>query len=457
MTGFQEYELLEPGTPQAGTPEPAGFRRHLHHFRSGGLANDTAWGALHDLSQLMVMTASFMLLGRKLGVDDYGRYAGIYGVVGPIGGLTWSGLCLAILQRRLRERDTVDTTARDFFAMSIVLGLVATAIGTIVGSQLIGGLAVTTIVAVMLSELVGNAVTAVSIAMVQAEKGFAPATRLRLVVLAIRILVLLGLTVTDTLTIAHLAIGYSVGFIAYLAVIIGFVLPHHGIPFLLGRPSAGVPRTAATISLPIAAGVLQQDGDKAVLNAFGFHADAGLYAAAFRVVSMGLMPLRALEGAAFQRFLPHNENERNEHITRAARFSVLALAISIVIGIGILIASPLLDFIIGEDFKEAEGMIPWLLPFLPLTAISNAPANGLLGLGKLGVRAGIYAMGAVVSLSLYVVLVPVMADPWKGAVVGTIAGEAFLAAAGWVALRHYQALHNATLDAPSTSHQLTIA
>ena len=61
MTGFQEYELLEPGAPPA---EDTGIKRH---FRKGGLANDTAWGALHDVSQLIVMTATFTLLGRSLG------------------------------------------------------------------------------------------------------------------------------------------------------------------------------------------------------------------------------------------------------------------------------------------------------------------------------------------------------------------------------------------------------
>ena len=97
-----------------------------------------------------------------------------------------------------------------------------------------------------------------------------------------------------------------------------------------------------------------------------------------------------------------------------------------------------------------EAIVPWLLPFLPLTAVSNAPSNGLLGLGKLGVRFGIYAAGALVSLTLYITMIPLMpaGEPWKGAVIGTIVGEAFLTIAGWVALRHFQQRHNATLDTP---------
>lgn len=82
--------------------------------------------------------------------------------------------------------------------------------------------------------------------------------------------------------------------------------------------------------------------------------------------------------------------------------------------------------------------------------MSNAPSNGLLGLGKLGIHFGIYAAGAVVSLTLYITMIPLMpaGKPWKGAVIGTIVGEAFLTIAGWVALRHCRQRHDATLDAP---------
>lgn len=449
--GADDQEVVDTTTDE-------GVRRH---FRTGGLANDTAWGALHDLSQLMVMTATFILLGRTLGKSDYGRYAGLFGIVGPIGGLTWSGIYLAVLQRRLRERDDARTVARKFILLAGVMGAIGSVVGTLVGAATIGGMPVSTIVPLMVAELVLNGVIQVLCATVQADKGFATATRLKLVVLAIRcstvgLLLAVGqlhysvdrpLTQADAMeAIRYLGIGYCVGFTVYLALLVGLILPRLGLPAVLGRPGPGTGRLTSKISFPIAVGVLQQDGDKTVLNSYGFHGEAGLYAAAFRVVSMGLMPLRALEGAAFQRFLPHNEDERNEHTRRAFRYSVLALGVSVVIGIGIVICTPLVEILLGKDFAEAESMVPWLLPFLPLTAVSNAPSNGLLGLGKLGARVGVYVGGAVVSLTLYIVLIPVMAEPWKGAVVGTIAGEAFLAVAGWVVLRHFQQQHNRALD-----------
>lgn len=481
MSDFQEYELLEPGVPAAGdrpatdadadvdtesaAPAPVdeddraggesddsgdgsggsgGLRRH---FRSGGFANDTAWSLLHDVTQLLVMTATFTLLGRSLGKSDYGRYAGMYGIIGPIGGLTWSGICLAVLQRRLRERDGVETTARNFFLAAITLAVLSTIAATGIGTAIIHGLGAPTIFLMAFAELFASALNYVAFSMIQADRGFAPSTRLRMVTLLIRVSVVLALSATGNLRIAPLAAGYAIGFLIYGIVIWRRVLPHYRIPILFGRPQPGIGKLTALISIPIGAGVLQQDGDKAVLNAYHHAASAGLYGAAFRIISMGLVPLRALEGAAFQRFLPHNESEINQHTRRAARYSALALAGSVLVGIGIYIASPLATAILGDDFKGAQSIIPWLMPFLPLTAVSNAPLNGLLGLGKLGLRAGIYSVSALLSLTLYITMIPLVPQnaPWKGAIIGTIVGEAFLAITGWTALRHCQAKHNATV------------
>ncbi|MEZ5321083.1 MAG: lipopolysaccharide biosynthesis protein [Microthrixaceae bacterium] len=436
-------EQTDAGTRGSATARSAAIRRH---FKAGGLANDTAWGSAHDVSQMLLQIITFLVLSRKLGVTRYGQYAGIYGIVGPLNGLTWSATMLAVLQRRLRDEVPTERTSRDFFGFTLVLVSVGAVVGALLGRVWIDNVAFVAIAAIMIAEMIGIGLINVGAAMVQANQGFAYAARLRMVILAIRLTVLLSLASIDHLTLVTLGIGYAIGFLAYTAVMVVHILPGRGIPVLWGRPDKAVFHTSALLAVPLGTGVLQQDGDKVVLNAQGFQHDAGVYAAAFRVVGMGLMPLRALESAAFQRFLPHNDSERNQHVRRAARYSVLALGISVLLGLGIMLARPLLPWVLGHAFDESERIVPWLLPFLPLTAVSNAPSNGLLGLGRLGVRLGIYATGALVSVTTYIVAIPRFDDHWKGAVLGTIVGESFLAIAGWIALLHFQGRHNRELD-----------
>ena len=98
--------------------------------------------------------------------------------------------------------------------------------------------------------------------------------------------------------------------------------------------------------------------------------------------------------------------------------------------------TPLIDLVIQEKFAEAKEIIPWLVLFIPLLAISGTPLNGLLGLGRTRERAIVYTSSAVVSLSLYTALIPRWG--WQGAVAANLLSELYLATVSWIAMIYYQ-------------------
>lgn len=66
-------------------------------------------------------------------------------------------------------------------------------------------------------------------------------------------------------------------------------------------------------------------------------------------------------------------------------------------------------------------------------------------------RAAISLASGALSLGLYIALIPRLS--WKGAVIGTIVGEVFLAAVGWTALIRAQRRFDSGVDAgPDESH-----
>jgi O-antigen/teichoic acid export membrane protein len=77
--------------------------------------------------------------------------------------------------------------------------------------------------------------------------------------------------------------------------------------------------------------------------------------------------------------------------------------------------------------------------------MSQAPLNGLLGLGRMGARLVALITASVTSLVMYVVLIP--SHSWRGAAVGTIASETLLVAMGWTLLIHFQHRHDRELAA----------
>jgi O-antigen/teichoic acid export membrane protein len=129
------------------------------------------------------------------------------------------------------------------------------------------------------------------------------------------------------------------------------------------------------------------------------------------------------------------------------------LAASTLVALAMYLMLPLLDFLFEEKFKAAIDIVPWLLFLIPLIATSNTPMNGLLGLGLPGKRMMVYLTSALVSLVLYLALIPSFS--WKGAVVATFVSEVYLSAAGWTALWYYQGRADRALDAPDQPPLLT--
>ena len=408
-----------------------------------GLAGDTLWSGAHDFTHLIAAFASFYLLMRSLALEEYGAYIGLYGLLGVFGAVSYAGVGLALLQRLLGEGDDPDEALRSFLSLALLIGVIASALAIGIG---VISLPLTTIeiTLVVLAELIGVSAVFISATLIQASSGFPAATRVKMAVIVLRFMVLAVLAITDNLTIRNLAGGFLLLFLVYAAYLLAVHLPRHGYRVSLGWPSAQSWRSSAMFSTPMGASRLQTDADKYFLNVFRFHADAGLYGAAYRLVLLGTLPLSALDTAAFQRFLPKGEALPGLHWRRATRLAGLMSAASVVVAALLYVLLPFFDFLFEEEYKAALDIVPWLLLLIPLIATSNTPMNGLLGLGQADKRMWVYMSSAAISIGLYLVLIPRYS--WQGAVVATVISEVYLSAAGWTALWHYQRMADRDLD-----------
>ena len=107
----------------------------------------------------------------------------------------------------------------------------------------------------------------------------------------------------------------------------------------------------------------------------------------------------------------------------------------------------------GEEFSGSVTMVRWLTPLVVLRGLAIFPLNGLMGLGKTFLRTVLLLASAAISMVMYIVLVPTMT--WKGAVLGTIIGEALLAVAAWVLLLVYQQRDDDRIDAAEAASMET--
>lgn len=411
-----------------------------------GVTRNTRWSATHDVGLVVLSFASFIALQRVLSLEEYGSYLGLHGLLGVLGAFSVSGVTFAALQRVVVAPDQIGATINEFASFAAVAGLGAVVVGVAVASMTLD-LSVATVLVFAFVELVVRGVIGIAAVGAHATRGYPSAVRVRLVDIVLRLGVLVTLTAGGQLTIWQLGVGYLAVEVAYVAFLYGHMLPSRGHRIERRWPTRRPIRESGAFAVPIGASQFQTDGDKYLLNAFGYAADAGKYGAAYRIVQFANLPMQAIEVATFHRFLERGDGSPREHVGRARVVFVLLAGLGTLAAIGLALALPLVDLLLDESFDEALDVVPWLLVLIPLVAVRNIPLNGLLGLNRLNERMLVYIAGAVVTMCGYLVLIPLWS--WRGAIVATVAGELVLVGAGWLMLVRLQ-VNDGTTTGPES-------
>ncbi len=406
------------------------------------MARDSVWTLTFEISLVFSVTVSFVLLGRELGTDGYGDYVTLFAITTPLSAIG-SAAMLASMQYMFAEEKPISKVMSIFATITVLGGSVAVVAAIAIASSVVSSVSFAAIVAMAIGEIIFVPLGRVASAGVRALHGVPASVRVELSLMIARFLVLLAIFATGDLSVSRVAIGWAASGLVIVGWILFVVMPRDGIRVRPARIRVRDFRVAGALGAPIFISDFQTNGDKVVLNAAVSPSEAGLYGAAFRVVSLAFTPLRAMDIAVFHRFLQSDDSAFGQHTRRARLYSVASLAVIVPIAAVLAIAAPFLELVMGDAFSESVEMTRWLLIWLPVRAVSGAPLNGMLGMGRLGLRLIVLIVGAASAMAMYLLLIPDMG--WEGAVIGTIAAEVVLLVAGWTGLIRAQRQHDEKL------------
>ena len=145
------------------------------------LATETAWSLGNEGLALLAMLASFLLLARHLGTENYGSYVGLYGLLAPFTAFTLSGVSLTVLEHTVREREDAETVVRSCSTVALFLGALLSVAVVGLATVLIGGIDLVTMTLLVTAELIVNSSTFALTASIQARLGFVAAVRVRII------------------------------------------------------------------------------------------------------------------------------------------------------------------------------------------------------------------------------------------------------------------------------------
>lgn len=398
--------------------------------RRRDLAANTVWSAIDELMLVVGSIVGLLVLVPRLGAEQYGAYAALFALMGPVTALAQSGVPLAVFDHAVRQREQVGLVARSCLTLAGRLSAVTVAPVGIAAVLLFDDLAVSTVLLLVVAEVVVQSVWVTLTAIVQVAHSYRAGAGLRSIAHSIRIGVLLALLALDRVELGWLAVALVLTSTVRTAVVLVWARRAH----LIAAETTGVERrhlrTAGTYATAIAATIVHTDGDKVVLEANGLRSDTGVYAAGQRVVALAMLPLNALASSshfAVLRTSVHADQRRT-----ALHLSAIGAAYAVPAALLLVVAAPVVPKLLGDDFVESVEVLRVLAPVVVLRGLTVFPSNGLLALGRNPLRTRLAVVHALVAVVGYVALVPSWS--WHGAALVTLVSEALLLGSTWVAL-----------------------
>lgn len=164
----------------------------------------------------------------------------------------------------------------------------------------------------------------------------------------------------------------------------------------------------------------------------GNHA-AGIYSASSRVMNAVVTPVLGLLLASQPRLFRHGSAPTAEGRRLIRTLGYLGFAWGAVSAIGMVIAAPLLPYILGQSFADAALTLPWIALAAPFVCLRMTAGTILVALGKPLQRlrfelSGILLLGCLLATGAHVLGL-------RGMALGLACAEACMATYGWILVR----------------------
>lgn len=172
--------------------------------------------------------------------------------------------------------------------------------------------------------------------------------------------------------------------------------------------------------------------DNILLVRFGYSVEAGLYAAARRLLTVSLAPCMAALHAVSARLWSAGSRSVSEARTLALRFTMYGVVYGLVsVGIWLTLGGRLAA-LLGSNYGGSAEILPWL-SVLPLLAVLEVfAATALTGSGLHRHRVWLSVLAGLLNIALNLAFIP--SSGWRGAVAASLISSAVYVLGLWLVL-----------------------
>jgi O-antigen/teichoic acid export membrane protein len=218
--------------------------------------------------------------------------------------------------------------------------------------------------------------------------------------------------------------------------------------FKLGAPRLALERVRGELSEGVyfcfgfSSLTIYNDIDKTMMARLSTLDAAGIYAAAYRLIDVSFLPVRAVLNAAYPGFFRTGAHGVNASMNYGARLMRHVLPYALFACAALMIGAPIVPHILGRDYASVTEALRWLALLPVLKTFHYFIADSLTGAGHQAVRTGIQAAIAVFNVVVNLWVIP--AYGWHGAAWSSLASDGLLLLSLWTAASILRRRHDAS-------------
>jgi O-antigen/teichoic acid export membrane protein len=406
------------------------FRTSCREFVSkrsaSPLVRNTLWALGGAGTRLSIQAVYFIVIARSLGPGQYGGFiaaTALCAVMSPFVGL---GCGLLLIKNVSRERRLFAEYWGNGLFMTVVSGSVLTFVAmTVCRLVLPRSIPTPVIVLLSISDLIFVKLLDVGAWAFQSVERLSGNAQLNVLVSLTRLAGIMGLAfaIPHPAVMAWSAVYLAGSIVAGLTAVVW-------VTFSLGRPKLALHRIRREgaegfyFSVSLSAMTIYNDIDKTMVARLATLEAAGVYAAAYRLIDVAFIPVRALLSATLPGFFRSGLGGLHGSMSYGKRMLTKVMPYSLCAFAGITVGAPLVPHILGRQYADITEALRWLALLPMLKTLHSFMADALTGAGHQGTRTLIQIGVALFNVLINLWIIP--AHGWRGAAWSSIASDGLL-------------------------------
>ncbi len=398
---------------------------------SGSLAQNTLWALSGYGLRLVIQAAYFIVIARSLGPGQYGGFVAATALTNLISPFVGWGAGNLLIKNAARNRSLFAEYWGNGLLVTLGSGLAL--VGFVIASSvaiLPHSIPLLAILCISISDLIFVKLIDLAAFAFQSFEMLSRNAHLNVLISLTRLVGIAGLAlIVSHPTMRAWSVVYLGGSVLAAVVAVAWVTLSLGSPRLaLGRiREEGYEGFA--FSTGLSAQTVYNDIDKTMLARLGTLDATGIYSAAYRLIDIAFLPVRALLNAALPGFFRNGVDGIRGTMKYGRRLLLRVLPYSLFAFAALMLAAPVVPLILGPQYREVTSALRWLSLLPLLKTLHYFAADSLTGAGYQGTRTAVQVGIAIFNVLFNLWIIP--AYGWRGAAWSSLASDGLLAAILW--------------------------